>query len=1006
MLHRFAASLFVLPLLAMTASAQGLETSASKTDWEEINFEYNSSVLSDGYPSLLRLAELLHAHTDYKVKVEGHTDTIGGADYNDKLGLARATTVKDFLVKYGASAGQIEVATRGKVDPKYPGQKPEFTKTDVARWMNRRVVLTVMDGQGRVVGDGGVAEAIRAMEPPRPAGMADCCNDVLRRLDEITQLLKNLADQNAQLKAELDGLKQNQQVIESKVNQPPMPGPTAAPTPAPAPMPPAEKPHFETLAVNLGMDQTGNLTMTGNGRFFMPFEKNYAFQANGEVLYFKGQKEGQFDFGLIDRIGNFQAGLFSSFKHVDLSNNQYGATLGEASLTLDYIFRWGKLGAFATQGFMNNVLINRVAAISPVTGLVLSDVTNETYLHLINQYGAQINAPLWGNNYLEGNVAALRSEVYGTRAGATIRLVFPLNHKIAVTVEGDINETLLSKSNTGAALIGLRFGDAFRPKEMQGLDHPVPVEVPRIRYEEVLRVVRTGDIPPVANAGPDQIGVPAGTITLNGSASYSPEGNPITFSWVEDSGPPVALTAPTSAITTFQAAPGQTYSFLLTVRDNYGGQGQARVRVTTNAVAQVAINYFIANPPVINQGQASTLSWQVVNATSVMVSTVGTVSLSGSSTVTPATTTTYTITAVGSGQTVTATTTVVVNIAQPTLAYCYATPTNIILGESATLNYQALNATSVSISGGVNAVGMSGSVAVTPTTSTTYTITATGAAGTTPATCSIGVTVTLGNLPRIIQFSASPMTIMSGQTSNLLWVVENATSVNISTIGTQPLAGTTVVSPAATTTYVLTATNQAGSVTAQATVNVNVIPLPTITSFTANPAVSPSSGSPVVLTCATQNAASVTINGITYVPSNAHQTVYPTTATTYNCIATNSLGQTATATVTVTLATSTTTTQSNAPVVVLGNGGIYSTPYKELQIDASGSYSPVGNTPLTYFWVSNYSNATILNPTSPTPTVELGGVTSLYTFTVTVTDSKGNSTQGTVIVNFVFPTVP
>src|SRR5512140_2571428 len=80
--------------------AQGLDTRASKDDWEEINFEFNSAVLSDGFPSLLRLAELLKANPGYRVRVEGHADGIGSDRYNEKLGMQRATTVRDFLVKY------------------------------------------------------------------------------------------------------------------------------------------------------------------------------------------------------------------------------------------------------------------------------------------------------------------------------------------------------------------------------------------------------------------------------------------------------------------------------------------------------------------------------------------------------------------------------------------------------------------------------------------------------------------------------------------------------------------------------------------------------------------------------------------------------------------------------------------------------------------------------------------------------------------------------------------
>ncbi len=156
MLRRFTTLVSLVGVLGVSAFAQGLSTNASKDDWEEINFEFNSGVLSDGYPSLLRLADLLHQHTGYHVKVEGNTDNLGSARYNEKLGLSRANTVKEFLVKYGASANQIEVTTRGKSDPKYAGAKTTYSKTDVARWMNRRVVLTVTDENGKTVSAGGM----------------------------------------------------------------------------------------------------------------------------------------------------------------------------------------------------------------------------------------------------------------------------------------------------------------------------------------------------------------------------------------------------------------------------------------------------------------------------------------------------------------------------------------------------------------------------------------------------------------------------------------------------------------------------------------------------------------------------------------------------------------------------------------------------------------------------------------------------------------------------------
>src|SRR5438876_8898231 len=100
-------------LFASSLFAQGLQSKATKDDWEEINFEFNSSILSDGYPSMLRLADALGQHRDYKVKVTGHTDYVGSAAYNDKLALRRAEAVKAFLVKYGASADQISTAGDG-----------------------------------------------------------------------------------------------------------------------------------------------------------------------------------------------------------------------------------------------------------------------------------------------------------------------------------------------------------------------------------------------------------------------------------------------------------------------------------------------------------------------------------------------------------------------------------------------------------------------------------------------------------------------------------------------------------------------------------------------------------------------------------------------------------------------------------------------------------------------------------------------------------------------------
>ncbi len=88
-----------------------------------------------------------------------------------------------------------------------------------------------------------------------------------------------------------------------------------------------------------------------------------------------------------------------------------------------------------------------------------------------------------------------------------------------------------------------------------------------------------------------------------------------------------------------------------------------------------------------------------------------------------------------------------------------------------------------------------------------------------------------GPVPPTATFTASPTSIAAGQSSTLSWSATNATTVSINQgIGTVAVSGTRSVSPAATTTYTLTATNSTGSTTATTTVTVGSSKItPTIT---------------------------------------------------------------------------------------------------------------------------------------------------------------------------------
>ena len=366
----------------------------------------------------------------------------------------------------------------------------------------------------------------------------------------------------------------------------------------------------------------------------------------------------------------------------------------------------------------------------------------------------------------------------------------------------------------------------------------------------------------------------------------------------------------------------------------------------------------------------------------------------------PTVTTTYTLTATNAIGSSTASVTVVVNAATPVFQACYASPVNIMAGESSTLNWVAVNATSVSIAGVSGTLGLSASYAVSPTTSTNYTLTATGSGGAS-ATCSIAVTVTPGQVPRIIIFSGAPQTINAGQSATLTWAVENAQSVSINNgVGTVALTGTQSVSPATTTTYTLTATNAAGPVTASSTITVNVVPLPVITSFTASPATSPGAGQRVTLTCNTKDAVNVNVAGGMFYGASNSIPVFPTVTTTYACIATNQLGQVAQASVTVVVPPP--PAGSGAPPVVNFAQSNITTYVRTVTLDASGSTSPAGNTPLTFFWSVAAGNVVgIVGQNTATPSVTVGTTNGEYDIECTVTDSKGNASVGVVRITLV-----
>ncbi len=142
--------------------------------------------------------------------------------------------------------------------------------------------------------------------------------------------------------------------------------------------------------------------------------------------------------------------------------------------------------------------------------------------------------------------------------------------------------------------------------------------------------------------------------------------------------------------------------------------------------------------------------------------------------------------------------------------------------------------TSVSISGVGNVTSRTvngiGSITLTPgpATTATYSLTATHPV----TTGQKAVTVIVTNLPIIRTFAATPPVIGPGESTTLSWNVLNNTTLQLN--GANITGNSLVVTPAATTTYTLSAVNGNGPASSQITVSVVIPGVPTISEFMAD----------------------------------------------------------------------------------------------------------------------------------------------------------------------------
>jgi outer membrane protein OmpA-like peptidoglycan-associated protein len=109
---------------------------------DRVKFSFNQADLPDEAKSMLN--DLCQKVKDYGkavyVEIEGHTDSTGTDDYNNTLGLRRATTVRDYMHQAGGiPLHAINTISLGEANPVADNANSD------GRSQNRRVVVRVLE---------------------------------------------------------------------------------------------------------------------------------------------------------------------------------------------------------------------------------------------------------------------------------------------------------------------------------------------------------------------------------------------------------------------------------------------------------------------------------------------------------------------------------------------------------------------------------------------------------------------------------------------------------------------------------------------------------------------------------------------------------------------------------------------------------------------------------------------------------------------------------------------
>jgi outer membrane protein OmpA-like peptidoglycan-associated protein len=109
---------------------------------QQVHFQTASAtILPDSFPMLQEIVLLLKANPDIKrLRIEGHTDNRGNADYNLDLSKRRAASVRQWLIDHGIATDRLESEGYGLTRP------IATNDSDAGRAQNRRVEFKILEG--------------------------------------------------------------------------------------------------------------------------------------------------------------------------------------------------------------------------------------------------------------------------------------------------------------------------------------------------------------------------------------------------------------------------------------------------------------------------------------------------------------------------------------------------------------------------------------------------------------------------------------------------------------------------------------------------------------------------------------------------------------------------------------------------------------------------------------------------------------------------------------------